>query len=147
MHLKSHLANDGHFIQCIEEIMWLCWYAMSLEIYTLIHWGRVMHIYISKLSIIGSDNGLSPDRRQAIIWTNAGMLLIRTLGTNFSDFLSQIRAFSFKKMHLKMSSGKWRPSCLGLNVLNLSDDVLHEFLHNIWWIASLHGLDKLSNYD
>ena len=29
-------------------------------------------------TIIGSDNGLSPDRRQAIIWTKAGILLIRT---------------------------------------------------------------------
>ena len=42
----------------------------------LTHWGRVTHICVSKLTIIGSDNGLSPDRRQAIIWTNAGILLI-----------------------------------------------------------------------
>ena len=40
------------------------------------HWGRVMHICVNKLIIIGSDNGLSPGRRQAIIWTNAGILLI-----------------------------------------------------------------------
>ena len=84
---------------------------------TLTHWGRVTHICVSKLSIIGSDNGLSPGRRQAIIWTNAGILLIRTLGTNFSEILNEIHAFSFKKMHLKMSSAKWRPFCLGLNVL------------------------------
>ena len=85
--------------------------------YYLTHWGRVTHICIGKLTIIDSDNGLSPGRRQTIIWTNAGILLIRTLGTNFSEILSEIRAFSFKKMHLKMSSGKWRPSCLGLKVL------------------------------
>ena len=85
---------------------------------SLTHWGRVTHICVSKLTTICSDNGLSPDRHQAIIWTNAGILLIRTLETNFSDFLSEIRAFSFKKMHLKMSSGKWRPFCLGLNKLN-----------------------------
>ena len=82
------------------------------------HWGRVTHICVSKLTIIGSDNGLSPGRRQAIIWTNAGILLIRTLGTNFSEILSEIYAFSFKKMHLRMSSAKWRPFCLGLNVIN-----------------------------
>ena len=75
------------------------------------------HICVSKLTIIGSDNGLSPARRQAIIWTKAGILLIRTLGTNFSEILSEIRTFSFKKMHLKMSSAKWRPFCLGFNVL------------------------------
>ena len=83
----------------------------------LTHWGRVTHICVSKLTIIGSDNGLSPCRRQAIIWTNAGILLIRTLGTNFIEILSEIRAFSFKEMHLKMPSAKWRPFCLGLNVL------------------------------
>ena len=75
------------------------------------------HICINKLTIIGSDNGLSPGRRQAIIWTNAGILLIGPLGTNFSEILIKICTFSFKKMHLKMSSGKRRPFCLGLNVI------------------------------
>ena len=84
---------------------------------SLTHSGRVMHICVSKLTIIGSDNGLSPDWHQAIIWTNTGILLIGPLGTNFSEILVEIHAFSFKKMHLKMSSGKWRPFCLGLNVL------------------------------
>ena len=83
----------------------------------LTHWGRVTHICVSNLTIIGSDNGLSPGRRQAIIWTNAGILLIGPLGTNFSEMLIEIHTFSFKKIHLKMSSGKWRPFCLGLNVL------------------------------
>ena len=63
----------------------------------LTHWGRVTHICVSKLTIIGSDNGLSPDRRQAIIWTNAGILLIEPLGTNFSEILIEILTFSFKK--------------------------------------------------
>ena len=57
-----------------------------LKIYTeLTHWGRVAHICVSKLTIIGSYSGLSPGRRQTIIWPNAGILLIRTLGTNFSE--------------------------------------------------------------
>ena len=34
----------------------------------------------SKPTSIGSENGLSPGRHQAIIWTNAGMLLIGPLG-------------------------------------------------------------------
>ena len=72
------------------------------------------HICVDKLTIFGSDNGLSPDRRQAIIWTNAGILLIRTIGTNFSEMLSEIHTFSFRKMDLKASSAKWRPFCLGL---------------------------------
>ena len=92
-----------------------CWCACVAE--ELTHWGRVTHICVGKLTTIGSDNGLSPGRRQAIIWTNAGILLIRPLGTNFSEILIGIQTFSFKKMHLKMSSAKWRPFCLGLNVL------------------------------
>ena len=72
----------------------------------LTHWGRVTHICVSKLTIIASDNGLSPGRRQAIIWTNDGILLIGTLGTNFNEILIEIHTFSFKKMYLKMSSGK-----------------------------------------
>ena len=83
----------------------------------LTHWGRVTHISVSKLIIIGSDNDLSPGRRQAIIWTNDGILLIGTLRTNFSEMLIEIRTFSFKKVGLKVSSAKWRPFCLGLNVL------------------------------
>ena len=80
-------------------------------------WGRVTHICVSKLTIIGSDNGLLPSRRQAIIWTNAWILLIRPSGTNFSEILNEIDVFSFKKMHLKMSSAKCRPFYFGLNVL------------------------------
>ena len=54
-------------------------------------------------------NGLSPGWRQAIIWTNAGILSIGTLGTNFSEILIKILTFSLKIMHLKKSSAKWRP--------------------------------------
>ena len=77
----------------------------------------LMHICVSRLVIIGSDNGLSLGRRQAIIWTNAGILLIGPWGTNFSEISIKILTFSFTKMHLKVSSGKWWPFCLGLNVL------------------------------
>ena len=84
----------------------------------LTHWGRVTHICISKLTIIGSDNGLSPGRRQAIIWTNAGILLIQILGTNFSEILGKIHSFSFKKMHLEMLSAKGCLFNLDLNELS-----------------------------
>ena len=75
------------------------------------------HIYVGNLTIIGSDNGLSPGGRQAIIWNNAGILSIGLLGTNFSEILVEILTFSFKKMRLNVSSVKWRSFCLGLNVL------------------------------
>ena len=97
-------------------MQWNCLFGSSERM--SIHWGRVKHICVSKLNSIGSDNGLSPGRRQAIIWTNAGILLIGTLGINFSEILIEIDTFSFKKMHLNMSNEeKWRSFCLGLNVL------------------------------
>ena len=56
------------------------------------------HICIGNLTIIGSDNGLSPGRRQAIIWTNAGILLVGPLEIKFSEILIEIQTFSFKKI-------------------------------------------------
>ena len=78
--------------------------------------------------IIVSDNGLSPVRRQAIIWTNAGILLIGPLGTSFSEILIGIQTFSFKKLHLKTSSAKRRLFCLGLYELNTNSiDLIRSF--------------------
>ena len=86
----------------------------------LTHWGRVTHICVGKLNIIGSDN---------VIWTNAGILLIRPLGTKFSEILFRNQTFSFKKMHLKMSSAKWRPFCLGLHEL-------------IWYMQLIDSIER-----
>ena len=61
------------------------------------HWGQVTHICVSKVYDIASDNGLSPVRRQAIIWTNAAILSIKPWGTYFSDMLSKIRNFSHSR--------------------------------------------------
>ena len=109
---------------CSETVSGL-FYAM------LTHWGRVTHICVSELTIIGSDNGLSPGWRQAIIWNNAGLLLIEPLGTNFSEISIEIQTFSFKKMHLNMSSAKWRPFCLGLNMLTYPKVCV------LWWPQQL----------
>ena len=89
-----------------------------------------MHVCIDNLTINASDNGLSPGRRQAIIWTNAGILLIEPLGTKFSEISIEIYTFSFEKMHLNMSSGKCWPFCLGLNVF-----IVPPWQHTIsnWW--------------
>ena len=106
------------------------WWCIGLP---LTHWGRVTHICVGKLTIIASDNGLSPGRRQAIIWNNAGILLIEPLGTNFSDILIGIQMFSFRKMRLKMSSAKWRPFCIGLNVLSTNGDF------KIFWRFESHS--------
>ena len=88
------------------------------------------HICVFNLTTIGSDNVLSPGRHQAIIRTNAGILLIGPLGTNFCEISIGIQAFSFKKMHAKMSSVKWRSFCLGLNVL----------INQLWYLKFLFVL-------
>ena len=108
-------------ITCSEHLQpwsWKRWQSLKMHLKGLTHWGWVMHICINNLIIIGSDNGLLPGRRQAIIWTNAGILLIGPLGTNFSEILIEILKFLLKeKICIKMSSVKWRPFCLGLNLL------------------------------
>ena len=72
------------------------------------------HIYVGKLTIIGSDNGLSPGRRQAIIWTNAVILLIGPLGTNFSDRNSNIfiQENALDNVVCEMASILSRPQCV-----------------------------------
>ena len=84
--------NLGHVIYlvvrwCYDAMMYLLRYDTCHVdmIWLLTHWGRVTHTCVGKLTIIGSDNGLSPERRQAINKTDAGILLIEPWGTNFSE--------------------------------------------------------------
>ena len=89
-----------------HQISWceLTW-TQGIRIVVSTHWGWVAHIYIyiyiyicmSNPTIIGSDNGLLPGRHLAIIWTNAGILLYRHLGTNFSEILIEIIHFHLIK--------------------------------------------------
>ena len=88
----------------------------------LTHWGRVTHICVGNLTIIGPDNGLSPGWRQAIIWTNAWILLIGPWGTNFSEILFGIHTFSLTKIHFEnvvceMASILSRPQCVNITTL------------------------------
>ena len=124
------IANALEILQSCTKPSILQWDLTAMD---LTHWGWVTHICVSKETIIGSDNGLSPGRRQAIIWTNAGILLIGPLGTNFNEISIKIHTFSFKEMRLKMSSGKWRPFCLSLNVLTL------------WGLLWAWGLPKMKS--
>ena len=67
-------------------------------------------VCVDKLTSIGSDNGLSPERHQAIVPTNAGILLIGPLGTNLSDILIGIQTFSaLENVVCKMTSILSRP--------------------------------------
>ena len=79
--------------------------------HTLTHEGRVTHICVSKLTIIGSDNGLSPDRRQAIIWTNAGILLIVGIDHVFASgaVVGRATTHEWGRPSLRAQRGAGRP--------------------------------------
>ena len=128
LRLMSELTDDkSTLVQvmawCHQVITWtnvdpdLGRHMSSLGRTELTRWDWVTHICISKLTIIGSNRSLSPGRHRAIIWTNDGMLLIGPQGTNFREISIEIHTFSFKKIHLKMSSGKCRPHWLDPNAL------------------------------
>ena len=80
------------------------------------------HIYVGKLTTIGPDNGLSPGWYQAITWTNAGTLLIQSLGTNSSGILSNIYMFiqenAFENVVCGIASILSRPQCETWNTVH-----------------------------
>ena len=107
------------------------------------------HICVSKLTIFGSDNGLSPGRHQAIIWTNDWIMIIVSLETNFSEInLYQNFYISFQEYALE--NGVWklgailsRPQCvlkvaiyIGKNIITLTQHGFRATI-NIRWIKSL----------
>ena len=100
--------------------------------YSLTHWGRVTHTCVSTLTIIGSDNGLSLGRRQAIIRTNDVILLIGPLRTNFSEILIENYTFSFWKCIWKcrLENGDHFVSAKCVNSLTYATD--HYFYLLVW---------------
>ena len=81
-----------------------------------------------KKGIIGSDNGLSPVRRQAIIWTNAEILSIRCLGTNNLQWNSNqntkvfIHENAFENVVYEMAAILSQPQCVDMvSVLGQND--------------------------
>ena len=104
----------------------------------LTHWCQMTHICVSKIIIIDSDNGLSPGRWWAIIWTNAIILLTGRSGTNFREILIEIQSFSFIKMHLKILSAKWHLFRLDLNVL------IHKLCSKIMLLKLLLHLPRVN---
>ena len=97
--------------------------------WSLTHWGRVTHICVGNLTIIGSENCLSTGRRQAITWTNVGILLLGPLGTNFSEMLIHSR----KSIVWKMAVILCRPQCV---------KSLNSFVSTTLWIHFSSVLPK-----
>ena len=92
--------------------------SLRFEASNLTHWGRMTHICVNELTIIGLDNGLSPGRRQAIIWNNAGLLLIEPLGTNLNRHSNIfIHENALEHVVCEMASTLSRSQCVN-DVLN-----------------------------
>ena len=103
---------------------------------------RPSDAYMRKLTIIGSDNGLSHGRHQAIIWTDAVILLIKPLGINLNVVLIEMYTFSWKN-DLKKSSGIWRTFCLGLNELMA---LVCAVYHGRCWHTNDHNESYMEKY-
>ena len=108
---KQIFDNAPFYFKWIWEIRWYTITGIST------HTSRAMHLWVSDPTNIDSDNGLLPGECPTIISTNAGILLVGPLQTNFNDILFEIQKFSCNKMNLKMLSVKWQPYCLSLTVL------------------------------
>ena len=93
------------------------------------------HICVGKLTIIGSDNGLSPGRRQAIIWTIAGILLIGPLWTDFIEILIRIQTFSFQENAFENGICEMASICLGLYVLSPTMNLI--FTRGQFWPSGI----------
>ena len=113
----SNLVSFFHAV-LVPLILMMNKFFPSLFIYVSVNWVS-----------IGSGNGLSPVRRQTITGTNAD-ILSTNLETNFNEILIDIHDFSLMKMHLKMSSEKWRPFCPGGDELRNNDSHLAHIVEN-----------------
>ena len=110
--MKPMKASDHDSI--VNKIIHLCPETFAENLFMKYNNAILKEVYpnaikIAKVIALTIPNG--------VFGNNSEILLIRNLGTNFSEILSKIYTFSFNKMHLKTSSAKWRQCCLGLNVL------------------------------
>ena len=116
-----------------------------------IHTEALRHVSVNQIIIIGSC--------YVMVWclvitgTNDDWLSVRPLSTEFNkiwikilqtfpfkmenEILSAIHTSSFKKMHLKISSAKWRPFFLGLNVL------IGRLVYQSWFSALYNGASSI----
>ena len=101
--------------RCVKAVDCLCQpprYSLSKRyIFGWLTYAK-QHKYMSlNQTTIGSDNGLSPVRCQAILWTHADSLSLSNepLATNLSEISMKMNMFAFKKMYFKMPCAKWWP--------------------------------------
>ena len=125
--------------------LWHPAFFIHLFLSSLTHWGRTKYICVGNLTIIGSDSGLSPGGRQAIIWTNDGILSIGPWRNKFQwHFYHKFKHFHSRKMEFKISSATWHPFCLGLNVLMLplTPGIQHQFFYTLHHLSGTEPISE-----
>ena len=90
-----------------------------IDLWVLTHWGLVMHICHQPRPSLVQIMACRLFGAKPLSKPMLGYCELNSLRTNFSEILIKIQNFSLRKIHLKISSVKWRPYCLGLNVLTV----------------------------
>ena len=149
IHPIENRSGNKHRTCCLDEVFLLMllalvsklglWWYTKLLIWvhpkSFIHWGRVTHIRVSKLTIIGSDNDLSPGRRRAIIWNSAGILLNWPFGTNFREILIEFKHFRWRNAFENVVC-ETASTFLGLNKLNELNFILQQATGWNYWVTT-----------
>ena len=122
-------SGQSHFINNFSisvEIRWVCSNPNSKQVIATNFTHGVAYMSVNRVSI-GSDNGLSLIRRQAITWTNSRFIINWTLRNKLqwsfsgkSNFFIQENAFENVacEMSAILSRGRWvKKTCLTLEVI------------------------------
>ena len=135
---------NSKLTHCMICILFFTWFITWLT-----HWGRVRYICIRKVIIIGSDNDLSPGWCQAIIWTNAGILLIEPLGNKLQWNLNQnfyffIQENAFEHVVWKMATIVSQPQCVNglINYYATLADSSSALIRRISYSWILNAIDQ-----
>ena len=94
---------------------------------------------LDNLTIIGSGNGLSPTRRQAITWTNDDLSLIGPLGTNFGVILIKLQKIFHGNIFEILVYKIW------LTLSSLSAPEADMYIHIQYWNRNVFTFTKSSS--
>ena len=108
--------------------------------FSLTHWGRVTHICVGKQTIIGSDNGLSPGRRQAFYLNQCRNIVNWNLGNKLQwKFIQNSNIFiqenAFENVVRKLVAILPQPQCVN-GALWHSAEI--NIAAGVWWVWKLY---------
>ena len=169
MHPFTKMLNEIQHISLLASLFKIInLQLLIISVYATIcltHWGRVTHICVVDLGHHWFRYWLvacsAPSHYLNLCWNIVYWTFRHKL-----QWIG-IQSFSFKKLHLQMSSAKWRLFCLGLNELKtMKVNILNEDIVNtdvcrmlygvcwpliiyILWFISLHNISlrKVCTWD